>query len=339
MLKKYNLDEFKKIVLNKKVICFGAGIQGQRFPLFLKNWDYEGTFLGFIDNNQKESIEVNEQKYPTYSFNQALNVVDEETLVVITSLHFKEMIKQIKENERSKNWFYIAIDEVAENQLMISDYPEVQNENKGQLIPKTIHYAWFGGKKPSQIEKNIEQWKEICIDYEFIEWNENTYDITKNTYMKQAYETESWGFVPDYLRLDVIYKYGGIYLDTDIELVKKPDELLFQKCFASIDASLVMNLGCGFGASPGCEIIKELRDYYDDVCFLKKDGKVDKTSCNTHSLSVMQNNGFIINDTMQNVNGMNIYPMIFQGACQYTRKKRITEKTFWVHHGNMSWMN
>lgn len=338
MVYKCNLEEFKNLILNRKVICFGAGIQGQRFPLFLKNWNYEGDFLGFIDNNKKECIVVDEQKYPTYSFMQALNVVDNDTVVVITCLHSKEIIKQIKENEISKNWFYISIDEVAETQLMISDYPEVRNENEGQLIPKIIHYAWFGGRKSSQIEKNIERWKELCIDYEFKEWNENTYDITTNAYMKQAYETKSWGFVPDYLRLDVIYKYGGIYLDTDIELIRKPDELLFQKCFASIDASLVMNLGSGFGAVPGCNIIKELRDYYDNVYFLKKDGKIDKTSCNTHSLNVIKNKGFLINDSLQNVNGMNIYPMIFQGACQYTGKKRTTEKTFWIHHGNMSWM-
>lgn len=120
-------------------------------------------------------------------------------------------------------------------------------------------------------------------------------------------------------------------------MVKKPDDLLYQKCFGCVDASLVMNLGSGFGAIANMDIIKELRDYYDSVKFIKKDGTIDNSSCNTHSYLVLKSYGVKINDELQNVHGMNIYPMIFQGACQYTRRKKITDKTYWIHYGNMSW--
>lgn len=234
---------------------------------------------------------------------------------------------------------FIATDEVSESQLMVSDYKQIVKESDTPLIPKKIHYAWLGNNMPSKIQKNIEHWKELCPDYEFYEWNEKNYDISTNLYMKQAYENKMWGFVPDYMRLDIIYNYGGIYLDTDIKMVKKPDDLLYQKCFGCVDASLVMNLGSGFGAIPNMNVIKELRDYYDGVTFMNEDGSIDNTSCNTHSYLVLRNYGIKINDELQNVYGMNIYPMIFQGACQYTRRKKITDKTYWIHYGNMSWFN
>ena len=89
------------------------------------------------------------------------------------------------------------------------------------MIPKKIHYFWIGGNpKPESVLYCIDSWKKYCPDYEIIEWNESNYDFTKNEYMRQAYEAKKWAFVTDYARLDVIYKYGGIYLDTDVELIK-----------------------------------------------------------------------------------------------------------------------
>lgn len=336
-----NLFELIEYVKNRKIICFGSGIQGKRMAQYFENWNLSENLIGYIDNDLTKvgsNIKCSKCEYPIISFERALDLVDEKTTVLITSLYFSQIYKQIKENVKSCSWDCVAIDEVADQQLIVSDYNNVVKESSTILIPKKIHYAWLGKEMPDQIKRNVEKWKKMCPDYEFFEWNEKNYDISTNNYMKQAYDNQMWGFVPDYMRLDIIYKYGGIYLDTDIEMIKKPDELLYQKCFASVDASFTMNLGSGFGAEPGCEIIKELRDYYDDVTFVREDGTLDKTSCNTHSYNVLKKHGVKINDTLQNIKGMNIYPMVFQGACQYTKTKRVTEKTFWVHYGNMSWM-
>ena len=92
------------------------------------------------------------------------------------------------------------------------------------MIPKIIHYCWIGGTPLPEIAKKcIESWKKCCPDYEIREWNESNYDFTQNVYMKEAYEVKKWGFVPDYARLDIIYRYGGFYLDTDVELLKSLD--------------------------------------------------------------------------------------------------------------------
>ena len=101
-----------------------------------------------------------------------------------------------------------------------------------KMIPKIIHYCWFGKAKKSELEiKCIESWKKFCPNYKIIEWNEENYDVSKNTYMYQAYQKSRWGFVSDYTRLDVIYNYGGIYLDTDVELIKPIDDLLEDEGF------------------------------------------------------------------------------------------------------------
>ena len=88
-------------------------------------------------------------------------------------------------------------------------------------IPKQISYCWFGHNPlPKKVEKCIESWKKHCPDYEIIRWDESNYDVTKNQYIREAYEAKKWAFVSDYARLDVIYQYGGIYLDMDVELIK-----------------------------------------------------------------------------------------------------------------------
>ena len=89
------------------------------------------------------------------------------------------------------------------------------------MIPKVIHYCWFGANAlPESAIECIESWKQFCPDYEIIQWNETNYDVTKNRYMHEAYQNKKYGFVPDYARLDIIYTHGGIYLDTDVELIK-----------------------------------------------------------------------------------------------------------------------
>ena len=100
------------------------------------------------------------------------------------------------------------------------------------MIPKVIHYCWFGGNSlPEEAKRCIESWKKYCPDYKIIEWNENNYDVNSNEYMKAAYKEKKWAFVSDYARIDVVYKYGGIYMDTDVELVKELDSFLKDRMY------------------------------------------------------------------------------------------------------------
>src|SRR5699024_3155952 len=121
------------------------------------------------------------------------------------------------------------------------------------MIPKIIHYCWFGGNPlPEKEQKCIASWRKYCPDYEIIEWNENNFDINQNMYIKQAADEKRWAFVSDFARLDVIYRFGGIYLDTDVEIIRNLDPLLRNKAFVGIDnvtgEEYSINTGLGFGA-------------------------------------------------------------------------------------------
>lgn len=339
-LKPMSINQLKELIREKEVICFGTGIQGQRVALYFNIWGLENKLVAYADNNLSKvggSVICRSRNIPIISAKDILNFDPEKTLILITSIYYDQIINGLSSILSDVDIQVASFDETSDVELENSTYPAPLKESDNQLIPKIIHYAWFGGTKPKSIIRNVENWEKLCPEYEFIEWNEHNYDIRKNKYMYQAYKKKIWGFVPDYLRLDVLYTYGGIYLDTDIELIQRPDQLLYQSCFGCIDASLTMNLGSGFGCAPNAEIIRELRDYYDGCEFIRSDGSIDKTPCTIHSLKVLMRYGVDINNMLQNVGGMNIYPMLFQGKNVYTGKVKVTDKTFWIHHGNRSW--
>ncbi len=337
-----NLNQFHEFVQNKKCICFGSGLQGLRTIGIFDNWNKTSDIILFIDNEGKKwgrKIKYGEYSYPILCVNEALEFINEDVVVLITCSDIIRVRTQLEQYEELNNIYCFSLIELGQQQLCISDYEKIVSEYEEPVIPKKIHYCWFGGQMPDLMKRNVENWHKVCPDYQIIRWDESNYDISKNQYMKEAYELEQWGFVPDYMRLDIIYNHGGIYLDTDIKLVKRPDALLYQNCFANFDSSLMMNLGSGFGAKPKCNIIKELRDYYDNVNFKSKDEIINNTSCMMHSYNVLKRYNVKINDTLQKVGDMNIYPMIIQGTCIYTKQMRITEKTYFLHYGTTTWLD
>lgn len=213
------------------------------------------------------------------------------------------------------------------------------------MIPKKIHYCWVGNtEKPASVLYCIESWKKYCPDYEIIEWNESNYDFKKNGYMKEAYEAKKWGFVPDYARLDIIYQNGGIYLDTDVELIKSLDDLLDNHGFFGFEDTGEKNYfvacGLGFGAEGHNELIKKLRDYYDDLSFKNEDGTLNLTPAPRHNEKVFKEHGVIMNNMFQNIKGNIFYPAeYFCPKIFKTGKTTITELTHSIHHFSASWMD
>ena len=148
------------------------------------------------------------------------------------------------------------------------------------MIPKIIHFFWFGDKElPDRDKKNIETWKKYCPDYEIKLWNEKNYKIPDIQYVQDAYKRQKWGHVSDYARLDVLYQYGGIYFDTDVEVVKNLNPLLNLKGFIGFENGINLNTGQGVGAEPGNSVIKGMMDAYHERKFLKEDNTCDLTPC------------------------------------------------------------
>lgn len=212
-------------------------------------------------------------------------------------------------------------------------------------IPKIIHYCWVGGKpKPQSVLYCIESWKRCCPDYEIREWNESNYDFKKNEYMRQAYEAKKWGFVPDYARLDIVYEHGGIYLDTDVEMLRSFDELLEQDGFMGFentgDGEYFVNCGHGFGAVPHHEVIRAARDLYDTISFLNADGTPNLLASPHFTTQTLQEFGLVQENRDQQLPGMTVYasdvlcPKNFR-----TGKIKKTQRTVSIHHFTASWVD
>ena len=146
------------------------------------------------------------------------------------------------------------------------------------MIPKIIHYCWFGDKEmPAQLKKYIKSWKKYCSDYEIKLWNEENFDINSNQYVKEAYENKKYAFVTDYVRLFALYNYGGIYMDTDVEILKPLDGFVQNKAFFGFESKDYIQTAL-IGSEPSHPIIKEFLDYYWYSHFINNSDECDTTT-------------------------------------------------------------
>ncbi len=209
------------------------------------------------------------------------------------------------------------------------------------MIPKTIHYCWFGrNPKPKLAKRCINSWKKYCPDYRIVEWDENNFDISScPLYVRQAYEAEKWAFVTDYVRLKVVHDFGGIYLDTDVELLKNLDFLLANKAFFGFEEGRSVATGLGFGAEKGTPLLQSLMDEYNDIPFILPDGSFDKTTCPVRNTNVFLKHGLVQNDRMQFLDdGIRILPKEYLSPRDYfTEENHITPNTVSIHWFAASW--
>ena len=206
-------------------------------------------------------------------------------------------------------------------------------------IPKVIHYCWFGrGKMPSLAEKCIKSWQKYCPDYEIVCHTEDNFDVTENRYAKEAYKAGKWAFVSDYARLKIIYEQGGIYLDTDVELIKPIDDLLKTGGFMGFDDNGIIATGLGFAAEKGNELVGAFLKDYDDIPFVLEDGGYDLTPCPDRNTKTAQFLGMDLNKKEQTFMGIRFLPEDYLCPMKYdTGKKIITKNTYSIHHFSASW--
>lgn len=209
------------------------------------------------------------------------------------------------------------------------------------MIPKIIHYFWFGENEiPEKDKQNIETWKKYCPDYEIRLWNEKNYVFPDVQYVKDAAKMKKWGHVCDYARLDVLYQYGGIYFDTDVEVLKSFDELLQYKGFIGFENQMNVNTGQGVGAEAGNITIKGMMDAYLSRQFILEDGTCDLTPCPEINTIYLIKKGLIQNNTRQVVEELQVFPTeYFCPKNILTGKITITPETYSIHHFAGSWFD
>ena len=339
------IEQFAKEVkkANKRIVVYGVGVIGKiTVPQLLSDLELIDQVLLFVDADGKKQgkiICVGDYQIEIYSPN-LLDEIKEEFVILITGSRYEGICSFLN---RKKSLDYICSYILPEMLVKAArSFPKykIKKQSAEPLIPKKIHYCWFGGNAiPEGMQYCINTWKKFCPDYEIIQWDETNYDLSKYTYMLEAYKRQKWAFASDVARLDILYQYGGIYMDTDVELIRSLDDLLYQPGFCGVEKWRIVNTGGGCGVVAGHPMIAHMLKERKKVHFIYEDGTINEESSGTYESMPLVAEGFRPNNTVQTVNGMTIYSSDFFHPYDYMSKECcITENTFGIHRFFGSWV-
>ena len=208
------------------------------------------------------------------------------------------------------------------------------------MIPKTIHYCWFGsGEKPELARRCIASWKKHCPDYRIVEWNEDNFDISQYPYLQWCYENRKWAFLSDLVRLIVVEQQGGIYFDTDVELVKRPDYLLQFEAFYGFETEKYVATGLGFGAVAHHTTVQSMIQQYNEL-HKDENGKYPLISCPQLNTKALLPYGLKLTGEKQIIAGAVILPVEYLNPYDDpTGVLHQTDNTIAIHWYSKSWMD
>lgn len=206
------------------------------------------------------------------------------------------------------------------------------------MIPKKIHYCWFGDKPKNKLfYRCLASWQKYFPDYIITEWNESNFDVNFTNYTKEAYAARRYAFVSDVARLKIIYDEGGLYFDTDVEVLKKFDDKLLKNGYFGEEEPGLINTGLGFAAPKHHKIVKLLLDGYRNLEFKNSENCLSLTPCPVIDSATLIKNGYKV-EAGKNLAGIPIFNQEFIGG--YDSKNYhfiINSNTYSVHHYNASW--
>jgi len=213
------------------------------------------------------------------------------------------------------------------------------------MIPKTIHYCWFGrGELPALARKCIASWKRFFPDYEIKEWNEDNFNVNIVPYTAEAYKEGGYAFVSDYARFWVLYKYGGVYFDTDVEVIRPMEDVIERGPFMGFEyirrkGGFAVAPGLGIAASPGMDLFREILERYDSLPFLLDNGERNPFSMIPMVTEMLSDKGIKGNGTIEKVAGINVYPPEwFNPFDDATGRMRKAPDTCSIHWFAKSWL-
>lgn len=214
------------------------------------------------------------------------------------------------------------------------------------MIPKTIHYCWFGHNPlPKSAIKCINSWRKFFPDYEIKEWNEDNFDVNIIPYTAEAYQVKKYAFVSDYARFWILYHYGGVYFDTDVEVINPMNDIVAKGAFMGIEVEAgkdnaypLVAPGLGIAVEPKHPFYYKLLNYYLGIHFLNEDGSLNQMTVVRHTSRLLVEEGMISDNQLQCVSGIWIYPKdYFNPLDDFTGRLSITSNTRTIHWYSRTW--
>lgn len=347
-LQNITLENIAKRIKREKlrIVIYGAGMIGKIVvPDMIQRYGLPENIDCYVDcdvRKQGKYIMIGDRSVKICS-PVVLDSKAQNSILFITNSNYSAVLATLDENKHLNGMDAIIIpvmqalavkEGATATEIILGNYSE-------ELIPKKIHYCWFSGKEmPDYLKKCMESWHEKCPGYEIIRWDESNYDIHKNIYMEQAYNAQKWGFVPDFARLDILYTYGGFYLDTDVELLRSLDDLRGQGAFCGVEKWGNINMGGCSGAMKHHPMIGEMLAYRENIPFVYADGTMNLETCGVYETQPFIKHGLVINNSVQRINDMTVFPSDFFHPYDYMSGETIlTKNTFSIHHFNGGWLN
>ncbi len=343
MILKKGLEQLKNDlhVCGKKLLCFGAG----NMPLYAEDMLIENGIARyievFIDNDlhkQGTVLSIDNRDISIVGISYLSDITVEQYILLIFVETFRAIEEQLNDLDFLCDLNYYVFPEInydyyLKNRIFIPEKSDCR-----LLIPKKIHYFWFGGQKMDELQlRCIESWEKSCPDYEIKGWNEENYDIGKNDYIRSAYERGKWAYVTDYARMDILHQEGGFYFDTDVKLIKNINVFRQFEAILFFGEWPVPNSGAGCGAIPGHPIIRDIMQTRE-VCQFITNGEQDTNTNSNYEAQILKKYGFVMNHQTQYQQKMclasseYIAPVSVLGKNQY-----VTENTYGIHYCNNSW--
>lgn len=345
-LKKGSLADFANRVRErgKRIVVYGAGVIGQAAaPYWLREYGLTDSVLCYVDADpykQGNTVSLHDRQVPVRS-PAVLQEINGDCILLVTASAFEPILRALEPLAALRNTeaYFLPV-----MLLDIAHTPKrggVVKTGETPVIPKKIHYCWFSGNPiPEPLQSCIASWRKFCPEYEIIRWDESNYDVSKRPYMQQAYARRKWGYIPDYARLDILYRHGGIYLDTDVELLRGLDDLLYQPAFCSTEKWGIVNMGI-CGAQPGNPALRAVLDHREHLTFLHPDGTENLISSGAYDTLPLTGLGLRPNGETQTLSGgmITVYaPEFFQPFDYMSGETHITQNTFSIHHFSGTWL-
>ena len=330
----------------KDIICWGNGrhFRNSTYP-FLRKSGLSSRLRGVVETAETPAVFPNDGDYKRIQKEDLQEFDRDKTLLFIAVTGYEEIMAQLRGDDVCARFEAVPSlypELLYEDFLLLNVIKPPKNYRKYErpVIPKIIHAIWFSGEPmPGLYERCLESWKKYAPDFAIKIWDLSSYRPDHCRFFDQAIADKNWAFASDYARADLLYRYGGIYMDLDVEMLRPIDDLLYHDAYMSFESLDRIECGSGMGAKPGHPILREICESYEKRPYLKEDGSWDNSTCPVRYTQVIERHGLIKDGSFQSVEDITIYPFqTLTGKSFDTGIVYSTEESYTLHHHNGSWI-